>query len=295
MLKELERRLATIAQGALTAHPDIAVAQAPAAPTPAAGKGLVRVAVASFVGEGAFEAGAFATRDDKLQRRVLTVQFRALVECFVTPADATAAALIAARELVLDALSLLAYALADAGARQGTAFGADDTLGFAVGSFALAGAEVPRDAPAGAAVSGLLRYRGRATLWPVDVAFAGEPILKIDRAPEVLPLRFEVELPAVAFGGSTAVLVHGLSSARAIAVSVASTLPPGKTGSIDGGTAGAVAGDRVVVPVNDVASFTYRAPPDKSATAAEQIVVYAAHADNARGLLLGTEAVRLHA
>jgi hypothetical protein len=296
VLKELERRLAAIAHDALTAHPELAVSQAPAAASPAAGTGLVRVAVASFGGEGAFESAAFAARDDKLERRVLGVRFRALIECFATPADATAAALVAARELVLDALSLLAYALADADVRRGAAFGADDALGFAIAGFALAGAAVPRDTPAaGSAVSGLLRYDGRATLWPAGAAFAGSPILSVERVPEVLPLRVEVQPAAVAFGGSTAVRVHGLSPARAVAVGVASALPPGKTGSIAGGTAGALAGDRIAAPVDGVASLTYVAPVAASSMPAEQIVVYAAHPDGSRGLLLGTEPVRLHA
>jgi hypothetical protein len=295
VLKELERRLATVAQGALTAHPELAVAQAPAAASPAAGKGLVRVAVASFAGEDAFEPGAFAARDDNLERRVLAVQFRALVECFAMPADATPAALVTARELVLDALSLLAYAFADADVRRGNVFGGDDALGFAVAGFALAGAVAPRDTPAaGAPVAGLLRYRGRATLWPAGAAFAGGPIRTVARTPDVLPLRFEVQLPAVAAGDSTAVRVHGLTGARAVAVGVASTLAPGKTGSIDGGTPGAVAGDRIVTAANGVASFTYRAPADASGTPAEQIVVYGAHPDASRGLLLGSEPVRLH-
>jgi hypothetical protein len=304
MLAAIESRLAALIGDGLAARTHTRVVRTPA-PVPEPGKGTVLVTVSAFEGEPTFQAETFAVGDGDAQkapvRRVTALRLHARVDIAVTAAAANAAAAAAARDLALDDAATIVYLLDRADVHGGGAFTpADPDPGFLVHEFGLEKATVDT-----ATSTAQVLFAIRADVWPVAAAADGGKITSIDRLIAPLPLRIGVDRDVLAPGGATAVRVHAFAPTRhgaanapgtpaSLAISVLSDVAPAERGTIVGGIAGPETGLRIVAVATPDTVFTYKAPAANAGPARwEYIQVHLATADNARGGLLGTAAVRL--
>jgi hypothetical protein len=171
MLSGLEAKLTAVVADALAGRDDLTVEQAAGPATdPAAGSGVVRVAVTSFDAEAVFEAERQVLVDggaETRSRRVAPVAFGATLRFTRKPAtgvdlDAAAAE---ARRLLLDDLAVAGHALADERVRGGGAFAVAGDPGFEVRAFGLVTGTVAAE-PDGGVAHGEIACGGRAIVWP---------------------------------------------------------------------------------------------------------------------------------
>jgi hypothetical protein len=303
MLAAVENRLAAIIGDGLSARTHTRVVRTPAAP--AAGKGTVLVTVSAFEAQPSFEKEMFLAGNGDAQkapvRRVTAVRLHARIDIAVTPSAADAAAAAQARDLALDDTATIVHLLDRADFQAGKAFApADPDPGFLVHEFHLEKATVDSAGPAAQ-----LLFSAQADIWPVNASTDSGKITVVDPVIAPLPLRITADREAVVPGGSTPVRVHAFAPTRfsapdvarnaaSLAISVVSDVPPGDRGTIIEGTAGPETGLRIVGVTTPETVFTYRAPAANAGPARwEYIHIHLATADNARGGLLGTAAVRL--
>lgn len=324
MLGTLETRLAAILSDRLAARAHLTVGIAPLAP-PAVGKGVVAVSVTGIAprtGFSPFETSIVETAGAPRSRRVLPVEFTAAVDFGARPAAAGEAARIAARALLLEDMSAAAFALADPELQTGAAFavtGSDP--GFQVLRFGLvAGTAAAGDA--GANLSGQLVARGEAQLWPVGEDRDEGVIERIDRLLAPLPLTMRAAPGGVRPGATTTVAVD-LGSTRLVdaesgevtelglprrldgatgapeplelAVTILADVPAAQRGTVPESLAGAEPGVRIVPAGQARVEIPYRAPSGDPGPAerVEYLAVHLATPERAKGLYLGSAAIRL--
>jgi hypothetical protein len=237
---------------------------------------------------------------------VLAVGFTAQLLFLQMPTAADDAALADARALQLDDLSLTAHFLAANNVRSGQAFvaaGGDPgyrVVGFSVGSAALT------QLPSRTALTATLSCTGAAEIWPPGSVSSEGTILRVERTPEVLPMRIDLDRPSVRVGESTTVRLRspggrrlinpttGQTSPLQLAVIVASDLPTAQRGTIQSGAAGAEQGVRVVATAADETVVTYRAPTaNPGAVRTEYVAFHLATPDLHAGVFLGSVAINL--
>jgi hypothetical protein len=170
VLNGLEGKLTALVATALAGRDGLTVEQA-AGPesAPAAGSGVVRVALTGLGAEPMFDPGGrvITGNGQARRRRVLPVRFAAVLRFARKPADGddAAAAAATARRLLLEDLSLAGHALAEERVRSGAAFTVAGDPGFEVRGFATGAGTVATEP-----VDGLLRAElacdGQAVLWP---------------------------------------------------------------------------------------------------------------------------------
>ena len=171
MLSGLEGKLTAVVADALAARDDLTVEQSAGPATdPAAGSGVVRVALTSFDAEAVFEPGRqvlVGGGGQARSRRVAPVVFAATLRFVRKPATGgdLAAAAAEARRLLLDDLAVAGHALADERVRSGAAFAVAGDPGFEVRAFGLVTGTVAAE-PDGGVVRGELACGGRAIVWP---------------------------------------------------------------------------------------------------------------------------------
>ncbi|HMX23781.1 MAG TPA: hypothetical protein PKA11_12525, partial [Accumulibacter sp.] len=236
--------------------------------------------------------------DRATRRRVLPVSFSARIAFVRRPLGDAAAQRVAARALLLDDLACAAHWLAAPTVRDGSDLrSAAADPGYAVQSFELTGGGADEDVAAGL-FNGRLTCGGQATVWP-----PGPPELEgvIDRLTvysSAVPLTLGAQPPQVPAGGTARLVIRGATAGRALALSVASDLPPAQRGTIVSGQPGAVGegGDCRLHPVLGAETLAeYHAPQaaDLGALRQEVVNVHLATPDGRRGLFLGALVVRL--
>lgn len=227
------------------------------------------------------------------KRRVLPVSFAVRVGIRVRPAEESAQALRAARELLLGGVSLVAHALGERKVRSGAAFLLPETdLGFDVTSFTLEKADVGSASQDGL-LAGELLYRGTAGIWPLQdtepVFFIRETEVTVVAAPQ-----HAADPPRVAVGKTSTIdlrsLVQLSDKPLRVAVRVMSDLPPAERGTIVGGREGTpdLGGERFFDSVDDAFTVTYAAAKQP---ATEIITIHYLHDDDRRGALIGSAAI----
>jgi hypothetical protein len=172
MLNGLEGKLAAVVADALSGRDGLVVEQAAGAEAaPAAGEGVVRVALTEVGAEASFDPGWRVVGGDAggpaRTRRVLPLRFGAVLRFTRRPAagDDPAEAAAEARRLLLEDVSLAGHALAAEPVRSGAAFAVGGDPGFEVRAFGLTGGTVATE-PADGLLRGELACDGRAILWP---------------------------------------------------------------------------------------------------------------------------------
>lgn len=310
MLNELEGKLTAVVADAVATREglDVVEAGAPLA-EPNAGDGVIRVALTRLEAEAGFEPAlrAFGNGGGPARsRRVLPVRFGASLAFARRPAAAGAASATAARRLLLEDMSLVGHALADAQVRTGAAFATAGDSGFEVRAFELANGTVAGE-PADGLLRGELACTGQAIIWPPGVSAEEGEISAVDALTAVLPLTILADSPVVEVGGSTSVRIRsvggrrladtgtGARAAQRLAVGVVSDLPPAQRGTITSGDPGVQAGFRIVPAAEPETVVVYHAPTgDIGATRSERIAVHLATTGGATGLPLGVTVVGLH-
>lgn len=306
MLSQLERKLTSLVADGLSLRTHLSVLEAPG-PPPAldAGSGAVLVSLSELTPATTFERGQFSFNGTQ-SRRILPVGFAARIELFLRPTDATPAGLASARETLLDDLALTTHRLAEESLTSGRAFAvADPDPGFRVNSFLLEGGGIQRDAEQ-ENLSGVLRYRGSAEVWPPGEARPEGEILAVDSVIVALPLEIDARDAVVHAGQSATIRVRSLGGRRLmtrdpretqplqIAVTVLSDAPPAQRGSISDGSAGVETGFRIIDLTPPDTSVTYQAPASGiSRTRIEYVAIHLATPERRRGVFLGSAAVRL--
>jgi hypothetical protein len=308
MLGTLETRLAAILSDRLAAHTHLTVGIAPLAP-PAAGKGIVALSVTGITprtGFSPFDTSIVGTAAAPRSRRVLPVEFTATLDLRAKPAAAGEPARIAARARLLEDISAAAFALADPELQTGAAFAtAGSDQGFQVLRFGLVtGTAAPGSA--GDDLSGQIVLRGEAQLWPVGEERDEGVIERIDRLIAPLPLimrvapagvrpdseaRIEFDLGGLRRRGSAS----GTPEPAELALSVLADVPVGQRGTVPDSLAGAEPGIRIVPAAPARVEILYRAPSADPGPAGriEYLAVHLATPERARGLYLGSAAIRL--
>jgi len=323
MLGTLEARLAAIISDRLAERAHLTVGIAPLAP-PAAGKGAVAVALTSIAprtGFTPFDTDLVGAADAPRSRRVLPVEFTTTVDFQAKPAAAGEPARIAARALLLEDMSAAAFLLAEPDLQTGAAFApAAPDPGFRVLRFGLvAGTAAPGSA--GDALSGQLVARGEAQIWPVGADLPEDVIETIDRLLAPLPVTIRVASAGIRPDGITTMTVD-LGSTRLVdpdsgqvtelglmrrldektgapvpvelAVNVLADVPLAQRGTLPDSLEG-VAGVRIVPAPQARVEIRYRAPSgDPGALGrVEYLAVHLATPERARGVYLGSAAIRL--
>jgi hypothetical protein len=310
MLSDLEGKVTAVVGDALGDRPGLSVVRA-AGPVavPGAGTGIVRVGLSELTPEPGFEPGQVAFSGSAgavTSRRVLPVGFTASIEFARVPAADDDVSRVAGRSLLLEDISLTAYALGSPDVRSGGAFavsGADS--GFAVRSFDFGTGAADVDLATGT-LSGRLQYVGRAEIWPSAAPTPEWVIRSADVVTGVLPLTVTVDDPAVPRGGTTTVRIGtalgtrltdpatGAREAVRLAVTVASDLPPAERGTITTGDAGAETGTRIVTVTDPKTAVVYAAPTgDPGPVRMEHVQVRLAAPDGRPGVLLASVAILL--
>lgn len=310
MLGKLEAKLAAIVSDHVAARTHLTVGIAPAGP-PAAGKGVVTLALAEITPQTGFSPldtdmveGTGASRS----RRVLPVGFRAVFDFRAKPAGNSPPARTAARTLLLEDMSAVAFLLADPSLQTGAAFAvAAADPGFRVLRFGIvAGTTVPGAADDG--LSGQLVAQGEAQVWPVGVQRDEGVIEAIDRVIAPLPVTIQVAPPVVRPDKETRVTCDlgplarldaatGAPAPIELAVTVLADVPAAQRGTVPNSLAGTEAGVRIVPAGQPRVEIRYRAPagdpgPDGRI---EYLAVHLATPERAKGLYLGSAAIRLAA
>jgi hypothetical protein len=171
VLNGLESKLTALVATALAGRDGLTVEQA-AEPesAPAAGAGVVRVALTGLGAEAVFDPGwriITGGNGQASRRRVLPVRFAAVLRFARKPAGGVdpAAAAATARRLLLEDLSLAGHALAEERVRSGAAFTVAGDPGFEVRGFAFGAGTVAAE-PADGLLRAELACDGQAILWP---------------------------------------------------------------------------------------------------------------------------------
>jgi hypothetical protein len=309
MLHELERKLTALVSEQLVVRPHLQVREAPG-PTPQLdpGRGAVLVGLMDVLPEAAFEReqfGLIGSQGARRSRRFLPLRFTARLQFFLRPTPA-ASGLTEARATLLEDLSLTAHALGDESVRSGKAFAAAvPDAGFQVLTFELdKGAVEPELVQQ--TLAGELRYRGRADIWPPGVSREEGEVRAVDLVLTPLPLRIEMDDPAVRVGGTTRIRVQleqssrlvnpetGQRGALRLALAVVSDLPPGQRGAITGGDPGMETGVRLLPVTLPETVVTYTAPAgNPGAARIEFVAIHLATPEGKKGIFLGSAAVRL--
>jgi len=211
-----------------------------------------------------------------------------------------------ARDLMLKDMSLVSHGLARTAVVNGKHFeGNDPDPGFRVLSFEFESGNLNRD-PDGQLLTGGLRYRINAEIWPPGLVQEEGKIAIIDITTASLPMEI-VARPAIVRADETAsVLVRSLPATRVatldppgtqalkLAVAVMSDAPPAQRGSITGGTPGAETGFRIIEVTPPETTISYQAPATGiSRTRIEYVAIHLATPDSHRGVFLGSTAIRL--
>ena len=204
MLGNLEARLVGIVRAGIAARAHLTVGVGPLDP-PAAGRGNVALALSTIapdIGFAPFETDAVGPADKPQARRVLPLQFRAEIDFVARPAADSVAARTAARTLLLEDMSAVAYLLADPAVQTGAAF-ADGNAdpGFRVLRFGLVAGTAP-PAIVDNGYSGQLVVQGHAQLWPIGVASDEGVIAEIDQIVLAVPTAAKVADVDVRPGGT---------------------------------------------------------------------------------------------
>lgn len=309
MLSELEGKVVALVGNALAARPAVSVVRAAGPPVPPdPGEGVAAVGLTGITPELGFDqeqTSLAGSGDSVTSRRVLPVRFTASVRLLRRPQTQTPAAVAAGRQLLLEDLTLVGYALGRSEVRSGEAFAvAAPDPGFLVRSFGLGNGDLLVE-PSDGALVGELVYEGSADVWPPGPPEDEGVIGAVDLVVAALPIGFVVDDPTVAAGATTTVRIRagnpsrlenldpGDRSALRLAVVVISDLPPAERGSVEGGDPGAETGMRLVAVSAPETLVTYRAPEDPGAIRFEHVAVHAARPDGTRGVLLGTVAIQL--
>jgi hypothetical protein len=313
MLDGLERTLVAAVADAVTGRDHLDVVQlAGAGDDPQAGRSVARLGLGGIGAEHGFvrdaiDIGGPATAP--VSRRVLPVTFVATARFATRPTGSGAPERTAARTLLLGDVSAVGHALADGAFESGAAFTVDGDPGFAVRSFLFGGGDVDPELAEGddpALLRATLRWDGRATVWPTSPPEPEGVVAAVDVLLSATPLALAAVDAVVAQGGSTDVTIRGVAGRRltdvdppsrepvSLAVSVTSDLPPADRGRIDGGTAGAEPGVRIVALADPVTTVTYRAPTASLGTVGVELVaVHYATRDGGRGVFIDALPIRL--
>jgi hypothetical protein len=308
MLNELEKKLTAIVGDAVSTRPHLDVVEAATAPNgPEPGRGLVRVGIAEVRPDGVFVPGEMlvAGNGAKTTRRVLALGFGAQLRFAIAASGAEPDNLAQARQLLLEDMSAVGFALGEGDVRSGKAFRtAAGDPGFRVSSFELTGGTLPSDGDV-PPVSGELVYGGAVAIWPPEPAEDADMIVAVDSVLEILPIALHVDDPVVVAGATTTIRIRGVPGSRlldvetrargplALALSVVSDLPPAQRGTIESGSAAAETGLRIVTAAGPEVAAVYRAPNDLGAVRFEAVSVHLATATSARGLFLGSAPILL--
>ncbi|MDX1655811.1 MAG: hypothetical protein R3310_11435 [Candidatus Competibacteraceae bacterium] len=306
MLNRIEQKLTSMLGDELAARSHLSVTNSPTAVAGLdPGRGTVLVALSGLTPAARFERGTIAF-EGLQSRRILPMQFMVRVELFIRAAGNSEAQLIAARNLLLEDLSLISHGLAHEGVVGGKAFAVSDPdPGFKVISFALEEGTINRDADE-QLLSGVLRYRGGAEIWPPGTLQPVGEIRTVDTTLVPLPLEITLDSRVVRSGESAILRVRSLPTVRLaaleprvdqslrLAVSVLSDSPPAQRGTISGATAGQESGLGLVEVAQPETLITYQAPQDGiDRLRIEYVVIHLATPDNHRGIFLGSTAIRL--
>ncbi|HEX4953078.1 MAG TPA: hypothetical protein VF017_06760 [Thermoanaerobaculia bacterium] len=190
MLAALERQLVAIVADGLAGRPALGVVVGSQGGEPAAGAGVVRVALSELASLASFPPGETVVSGPagaRQSRRVLPLALSARLELARRPAGASAAEVAAARGLLLDDLSLVAHRLADPAVRGGQAFAvAGPDPGFAVSSCVLREGNGVAEAAA-PLLGARLAYELRAEIWPTEPPQPEGEIKVVDTEVETRP------------------------------------------------------------------------------------------------------------
>lgn len=306
MINRIEQKLTSLLGDDLAGRTHLSVIEAPGPPSGInAGRGAVLVSLAETTPENQFERDTFAFSGNQ-SRRVLPVQFTARIEFFQRPAGHSAAQTAAARNLLLEDLSLVSHGLARENILNGNEFApSDPDPGFRVISFIQQGGSIDRD-PEGQFLTAALRYLGKAQIWPPGAVQTEGEIRAVDSVLVAMPLEIELQNEVVRAGDTAALKARSLPGSRLagleppsrqalrLAVTVLSDAPPAQRGTISGGEPGAETGFRIITVSPPETTITYRAPADGiERTRLEYVAVHLATPDAHRGVFLGSAAIRL--
>jgi hypothetical protein len=308
MLSRIEQKLTSILGDDLATRTHLSVVEAPGPPTGVdAGSGAVLVAVSEMTPAPLFERDKFSFNGAQ-SRRILVVRFAARIEFFLRPEGNDTGELAAARQLLLDDMSLVSHGLGRETLANGKDFAVSDPdPGFRVLSFGLDTGGINRDLE-GQFLTGFLRYRGDAEIWPPGVAQQEGEIRAIDTVMVPLPLEIAARNAVVRAGESASVRVRSLPPARVVtreppatealrlAVTVLSDAPPAERGVITSGSPGAETGFRIIAVTSPETAIAYQAPATGiSRPRVEYVAIHLATPDAHRGVFLGSIAIRLEA
>lgn len=313
MLDGLERKLVAVVADTVTDRDRLDVVQlAGPGDDPADGRTVASLGVETVAPETGFDRDVIevgGSHAAPVSRRVLPVCFTATAQFATRPAGPTPGDRTAARTQLLGDVSAVAHALDDTRFLAGAVFAVADDPGFAVRSFRLSTGELDPDPVAGddpALLRAVLRWEGRAVVWPTEPPTAEGVVRVVDVELTAVPITLSARDPVVRRGGSTVVTIVGVAGRRitgidpaasepiAVAVSVTSDLPPADRGRVDGGTAGAEPGVRVVPVAGTGAEVTYTAPSVELGTVRVEFVsMHLATTEGDRGVFVDALPIRL--
>lgn len=303
MLGDLERKLAAIVSDAVTTRTHLSVATTPqAAPQPGRTTALVTLSdISPAPGFPPFDRLDTSGNGGAARRRVLPVRFDAAIAFVTRPVADTPAARADGRALLLEDVSAVAHALADAPAGDGGVFAvAAPDPGFLVQRFSFEGGGLlSADAPFAAS----LRFRGDALVWPVGAPEPEGVIAEVEpllvalpvtlRAPET-PLRPGAEGVVRLALGRALRTEGGTRGPSDLAVSVLADVPVAERGTVPGGADGMETGVRIL-PGGEEVAIVYRAPAGDPGPngRTEYLAIHLARPDGGRGLFLGSAPISL--
>jgi hypothetical protein len=314
VLSEFETRLVARVAELVAARAGLSVAQAGGAP-PAlpSGEGRVLIGVADVAPDS---TRGFAPGDRRPEAefppavRIRVVPVRATVTLAFRRRGASAsdADLRAARRTLLEDVTLVLHGLDAETTRTGANLGgAGPDPGFAVGEFVLSDVTVSA-APTGDEQTATASYLARLLVWPPGETAEVGIVSAVDALLEAQPLQITVDPPVLAAGGTATVRIRGVAGSRLsdvdtgvrepvrLAVGIRSDLPPADRGTVTGGTAGAVAGFRIVPVTGAETVVSYAAPAGPLGTVrGEEVVVHLAVIGDQVGVRLGSVSVGLRA
>lgn len=305
MLGALESKLTSKVAEALNGR-GVAVVSAPLPIDVAApGQRRVRVSVDGVSAAPGFEpARTMFSGDmpDVRARRVIHLSFTARIRGTAAPSAMDAQPIAAARQLLMEDLSLVLHALDGTSFRTGDDLDASDDPGYDVLGFSLASGTLRPDLADGAVV-GELEYHGTMRLWPPGISEEGTAIRSVESIVETLPVTIRAGQSVVRAGGKTTVSVRVLSRTRRsgttaspvrVAVTVLGDAPPAERGTLTSGSPSPLAGFTVYDIDKGTATIDYIAPPAGLARPrTEHVTVHIATREGSPGLLLGSAAIRI--
>lgn len=313
MLDGLERKLVAVVADAVMDRDRLDVVQlAGPGDDPVGGRTVAGLGVEAVAPETGFDRDVIEISGSEaapVSRRVLPVRFTATARFATRPVGPTTGERTAARLQLLGDVSAVAHALDDTRFIAGAAFAVTGDPGFAVRAFRLSAGEFDPDPVAGddpALLRAVLRWEGRAAIWPTAPPAAEEVVRAVDVELTAVPIALSAREPVVRQGGSTVVTIAGVAGRRttggdppasepiAVAVSVTSDLPPADRGHVEGGTAGTEPGVRVVPVAASGTAVTYTAPSATlGAVRVEFVSVHLATTEGARGVFIDALPIRL--